>query len=51
MEKSRQLVCAVVYRKLFPHFKLKADQHHPAFNHLSINQLRLNNAFQTAFYD
>ncbi|MBU2284796.1 MAG: hypothetical protein KKD27_19615, partial [Gammaproteobacteria bacterium] len=36
--KIRQLVCAVVYRKRFPHFKLKAGKHEPAFNHLSINQ-------------
>src|SRR5690606_39449435 len=37
MEKSRQLVCAVVYRKRFSHFKLKAGKHEPAFNLLSIN--------------
>ncbi len=37
MEKSRQLVCAVVYRKRFPHFKLKAGKHEPAFNLMSIN--------------
>jgi len=38
MEKSRQLVvCAVVYRKRFPHFKLKAGKHESACNLLSIN--------------
>jgi len=38
--KIRQLVCAVVYRKRFPHFKLEAGKHGLPFNHLSINQLQ-----------